>query len=119
MPAGKDTTLSAKGSAQHMNTDIRYEADEKPPPLLAFGLGLQLAVLCVGGIVFTPFIVVRAAGGTEDYLSWAVFAALAVCGSTTMLQAFRVGRFGAGYVLIMGTSGAFIAVCIAALAKGG
>ena len=106
-------------SGQRANTDIRYEADEKPPPLLAFGLGLQLAVLCVGGIVFTPFIVVRAAGGPEDYLSWAVFAALAVCGATTMLQALRVGRFGAGYVLIMGTSGAFIAVCIAALAKGG
>ncbi len=102
-----------------MNTDVRYEADEKPPPLLSFGLGMQLAILCVGGIVFTPLIVVRAAGGTEDYLSWAVFAGLAVCGATTMLQAYRVGRFGAGYVLIMGTSGAFIAVCIAALAKGG
>lgn len=104
---------------QHANADVRYEADEKPPPLLAFGLGLQLAILCVGGIVFTPAIVVRAAGGGEDYLSWAVFAAVAVCGATTMLQAIRIGRFGAGYVLIMGTSGAFIAVCIAALAKGG
>ncbi len=111
--------MSAENSDQHMNTDVRYEADEKPPPLLAFGLGLQLAILCVSGIVFTPLIVVRAAGGTEDYLSWAVFAALAVCGLTTMLQEFRVGRFGEGYVLIMGTSGAFIAVCIAALAKGG
>ena len=111
--------MSAKDSDQHTNTDVRYEADEKPPPLLAFGLGLQLAVLCVGGIVFTPFIVVRAAGGTEDYLSWAVFAALAICGLTTMLQAYRIGHFGAGYVLIMGTSGAFIAVCIAALARGG
>ena len=108
-----------RGSRQHANADVRYEADEKPPPLLAFGLGLQLAVLCVSGIVFTPLIVVRAAGGTEDYLSWAVFAALAICGATTMLQAVRVGRFGAGYVLIMGTSGAFIAVCIGALAKGG
>ena len=54
--------MSAGSSAQHTNTDVRYEADEKPPPLLAFGLGLQLAVLCVGGIVFTPLIVVRAAG---------------------------------------------------------
>ena len=35
------------------------------------------------------------------------------------MQAIRVGRIGAGYVLLMGTSGAFIAVCVAALAKGG
>ena len=61
----------------------------------------------------------RAAGGSETYLSWAVFAAVAVSGTTTVLQAVRLGRIGAGYVLLMGTSGAFIAVCVAALAKGG
>ncbi len=98
---------------------IRYEADEKPPPMLAFGLGVQLAILILGGIVLTPAIIVRAAGGTEDYLSWAVFAAVAISGLTTVLQAIRMGRLGAGYVLAMGTSGAFIAISVAALAKGG
>ncbi len=101
------------------STNIRYEADEKPPASLAFGLGLQLAILIAGGIVLTPAVVVRAAGGTEDYLSWAVFAAVVISGATTVLQAVRVGRLGAGYVLAMGTSGAFIAICVAALAKGG
>ena len=100
-------------------TSVRYEPDDKPPKLLAFGLGLQLSILCVGGVVLTPAIVVRAAGGSETYLAWAVFAAVAVSGVTTVLQAVRVGRIGAGYVLLMGTSGAFIAVCVAALAKGG
>ena len=42
-----------------------------------------------------------------------------VSGVSTVLQAVRVGRIGAGHVLIMGTSGAFIAVCITALVKGG
>ncbi len=111
--------MSTRNSEQPANSDVRYEADEKPPPALAFGLCLQLAVLCVAGVVLTPAIVVRAAGGSEAYLSWAVFAAIAICGATTILQAVRVGRFGAGYVLLMGTSGAFIAVCIAALAQGG
>ncbi|MCY4373743.1 MAG: hypothetical protein OXC31_08170 [Spirochaetaceae bacterium] len=100
-------------------SSVRYEPDDKPPKLLAFGLGLQLTVLCVGGVVLTPAIVVRAAGGSEAYLTWAVFAAVAVCGVTTMVQAVRVGRIGAGYVLLMGTSGAFIAVSVTALAKGG
>lgn len=36
-----------------------------------------------------------------------------------MLQAKRVGRVGAGYVLAMGTSGAFIAICVTAIAEGG
>ena len=98
---------------------IRYEPNDKPPRALTFGLGLQFTILCVAGVVLTPAIVVRAAGGSETYLSWAVFAAVAVSGATTVLQAVRFGRIGAGYVLLMGTSGAFIAVCVAALAKGG
>lgn len=101
------------------NTAVRYEPDEKPPVLLSLGLGLQLAVLCVAGVVLTPAIVIRVAGGTEAFLSWAVFAALAVSGVTTLIQAVRLGRIGAGYVLLMGTSGAFIAVCITAIAEGG
>ena len=100
-------------------TGIRYQPDETPPKALAFGLGLQLAVLAIAGIVLTPVIVIRAAGGDEAYLSWAVFAAVAVSGLTTVLQAVRVGRVGAGYVLMMGTSGAFIAVCVTAIAEGG
>ena len=104
-------------SDQH--TGVRYQPDERPPTALACGLGLQLAILCAAGIVLTPAIVVRAAGGTEAFLSWVVFAAVAVSGVSTVLQAVRVGRIGAGYVLAMGTSGAFIAICVATLATGG
>ena len=103
----------------HSNKALRYEPDEKPPHALSFGLGFQHAALCIAGVVLTPVIVIRAAGEGEPYLSWAVFAALAVSGLTTVLQAVRVGRIGAGYILLMGTSGAFIAVCVTALAEGG
>ncbi len=98
---------------------IRYAVDERPPTPLAFGLGLQLALLTIAGIVLTPSIVIRAAGEGDPYLSWAAFAAVAVSGATTIVQAVRVGRFGAGYILLMGTSGAFIAVSIVAIAEGG
>ena len=99
--------------------DVRYEPEERPPPALALGLGFQFAMLTVAGIVLTPAIVVRAAEGGEDFLSWAAFAALAISGVTTVLQAVRVGRVGSGHVLLMGTSAAFIAVCVTALAEGG
>ena len=101
------------------DTGVRFEPDDRPPALLSLGLGVQLAVLCVASIVLTPAIVIRAAGGTEAFLSWAVFAAVAISGISTLAQAARLGRVGAGYVLLMGTSGAFIAVCITAIAEGG
>ena len=71
---------------------IRYQPDEDPPLMLTAGLGLQLAILCIAGVVLTPAIVIRAAGGSEGFLSWAVFAAVAVSGLTTVLQAVRLGR---------------------------
>ena len=76
-------------------------------------------MLIVAPIVLTVVIVFRIADQPSDYLSWGVFGALIISGITTVLQAVRVGRIGAGHVLIMGTSGAFIAVCVAALVKGG
>ena len=110
--------MTAAGPAGSSSA-VRYEADERPPTLLAATMGLQYAALCVAGIVLTPAIIVRAAGGSDEYLAWAVFAAIFVSGVTTILQAVRLWRIGAGYTLLMGTSGAFIAVCIAALAEGG
>ena len=100
-------------------SSIRYEPDENPPAPLAFGCGLQLVVLGLASVVLIPTIVIRAAGGTDAYLSWAVFCAVAVSGVSTALQAVRLGRVGAGYVLTMGPAGAFIGVSAAALAEGG
>lgn len=98
---------------------IRFEPDDRPPAALTAGMGVQFAVLTIAGIVLTPAIVIRAAGESDSYLTWAVFAAAIVSGISTILQAVRLGRIGAGYVLLMGTSGAFIAVCVAALVEGG
>ena len=99
--------------------NVRYEPHENPPPLIAAGAGLQAAMIIVAPVVLTVVIVARIADQPESYLSWAVFAALLISGITTVLQAVRVGRVGAGHVLIMGTSGAFIAVCVTALVQGG
>ena len=99
--------------------DVRYEPDERPPHMLAVGLGLQYALLAVSGIVMTPVMMIRTAGESEAYLSWAVCAALAISGITTMIQSVRIGRIGAGYVMLMGSSTAFLAVCVSALEQGG
>ncbi len=98
---------------------IRYQADEKPAWALSAGLAAQYCITAVGGTVLSVAIVIRSAGGGEDYLAWGAFAALLVSGLTTVVQAVRVGRFGAGYVLMMGTSAAFMAVAVTALQEGG
>ena len=99
--------------------NVRYEPNENPPAGLSFGCGLQLVVLGITSIIFIPTIVIRAGGGTDAYLSWAVFGAVAVSGICTVLQAVRLGRVGAGYLLFMGPAGAFIGVCVSALNEGG
>ena len=105
------------------NTDspggIRYQPDESPPAALSFGLGLQLAVLTVAVPILFPTVVMRAAGAPEASVVWAVFAAVAISGVTTALQSLRIGRIGGGHVLVMGSSAAFIGVCITAVAQGG
>ena len=110
---------SAAPQAVGYRKGIRYQPDERPPAALTFGLGLQFAMFNVAGIVLIPTTVIRVAGGTEAYLSWAVFASVAIAGAITMLQALRVGRLGAGYVLLTGASGTFIAVSVTALTEGG
>lgn len=100
------------------NEDLRYEVNDRLPGPLAFGLGLQFAALCINPVVLFPTIVFRAAGA-EEFLLWAVFTAVVACGLSTILQAVRVGRIGAGYLVLHGSAAAFIAICAEALVQGG
>ncbi len=105
--------------ARPRGVDLHYQVDEKPPAGLTFGLGLQLAVISVTAPILMPTVVMRAAGAADALLNWAVFAAIAISGATTVLQTVRYGRIGAGNVLVMGSSGAFLAICITALTDSG
>ena len=102
-----------------LDSEPRRDPDARLPAPLTLGLGLQIAGLVLPGSVLITTIVFVAAGVSEAVLLWAVFASVVACGATTMLQALRFGRIGAGYLLATGTSGAAIAVCIAALDAGG
>ena len=105
--------------ARGRGAGLRYQVDETPPTGLTLGLGLQLAVISVTAPILIPTVVMRAAGVADAHLNWAVFAAIAISGAATVLQTIRYGRIGAGNVLVMGSSGAFIAICITALTDSG
>ena len=113
-----DRASTDRDSSIRDSADLR-RPDAKIPPPLAAGLAFQIAALNLPGAVLIPTVVFMAAGQSESVLLWAVFASVAACGATTMLQAFRAGRFGAGYILAIGAPGAAIAVSVAALAAGG
>ncbi len=106
-------------AAREGESGILYEPDERPPLLFTTGLGLQFAILSLSGIMLMPMTVFRSAGSPETVLLWAVFVSLVVSGVITALQAFRLGRVGAGYLLITGPASAAIAVCVDALDAGG
>ncbi len=106
-------------TAAHVNEHIRYEPDERCPPLVSVGVALQGVMLTLASTVLMVTITVRAADQGERYLSWAVFAALIISGVVTALQAARFGRLGAGHVLTTGAGPHFIAVSVLALTEGG
>ncbi len=111
-------TKQARSSRFNSDEGLLYEVDDRIPRPLAVGLGLQLAALGLNGMVLLPTIAFRA-GGAEDLVLWAVFASVLACGAATIIQALRVGRFGAGYVLPHVSSAIFVAVCAEALILGG
>ncbi|WOO42126.1 uracil-xanthine permease family protein [Rubellicoccus peritrichatus] len=101
------------------NHQLLYAADETPPHGLSLFLGFQAIALIISGIALTPVVVLRIAGADAVQNSWVIFAAFIISGLTTCLQARPIGRWGSGYPLFMGTSGAFIAVGAAAVESGG
>ncbi len=101
------------------NDNVRFEPEERPPHPLSAGLGFQAVAILIAPIVVTVAIIIRSANQSESYLAWAVFTAVVISGAITILQAVRVGRFGSGYILFMGTSATFLVVCVLAMEAGG
>ena len=106
-------------TAPSVNKTIRYEPDEACPPLTALSVGLQGVMLILGPLVLVVAITARAGNQDEAYLTWAVFASLIIAGVLTALQASRLGRLGAGHILIMGPTPNYVVISVLALAAGG
>ena len=101
------------------NSHILYQPDEKPNHPTSLVLGFQDVVSSLVAMAATTAIVATVGGQSEEYLTWIFFGVFMVCGLGTILQTFRVWRFGSGYSLSVSSSSVFIAVCVAALLEGG
>ncbi len=101
------------------NDYIRYEPDDRCPPLLSIGVAFQGVMLALANTVLFATVVSMAGGQDEEYLGWAVFSGLAIGGIITAMQAARIGRLGTGHLLMTGASPHFIAVSVLAMTHGG
>ena len=98
---------------------LHYSADEDPPHWLALALGAQHVLFMLSGVVFIPILLAKTGRVSAEEVEYLAFASILVSGVTTIIQVLRVGAVGSGYVLFMGTSGAFIACTLDAVDQGG
>ena len=85
----------------------------------SLAVGAQGVLLVLAPTVLVVAITALAAGQDEEYLTWSVFATLIIVGIVTALQAARLGRVGAGHLVVNGVTPNYIAVSVLALAEGG
>ena len=99
--------------------EIRFEPDEKCPPLRAIASALQIFLPNTISLVMLVALVVQASGESEAYLSWMTFTVLAVTGASMVLQTLRLRQFGSGCLIVANFNVPFLAVSALALLVGG
>lgn len=106
-------------ASRQLNELVRYEPEERVPVLSSFVVGAQGILLVLPPAISIVVITVLATGQSEAFLTWAVFAALIIVGVVTALQASRIGRMGAGHMVVVGVTPNYIALSVLALEEGG
>ena len=104
---------------QTRSVQLQYSADENPPRWLSLGLAGQHVLFMLSGVVFIPILLAKTGRASLEEVEYLAFVSILVSGVTSLIQVVRVGAVGAGYVLFMGTSGAFIACTLDAVDQGG
>ena len=98
---------------------IIYGVNDKPSLLLSLFMGIQHVLLVFNGTVLVPIIIARASNLSVEQTEYIVFATIIVSTVSTIIQVVRFGKIGSGYMLFMGSSGAYIATCLSAARMGG
>jgi xanthine permease XanP len=97
------------------NNKLLYSVDENPSFIVSLIQGFQHILLCFSGIVMVPIILGRTTNLSSSEVEYLMFAVLIISALTTLIQVFRIGKIGSGYLLFMGTSSSFIVCSIAAV----
>ena len=94
-------------------SDLIYGLNDKPKPFVAFFAALQHLLAILVPIVTPGFLICKALGVSEADTNLILAMSLVISGIATFLQCKKVGPFGAGLLIVQGTSFNFIGPIIA------
>lgn len=98
---------------------LLYGLNDRPPFLITLFLAIQHILLYIPGTIIVPIIIANILGVGAAEKEMIVFVSVLVSGISSFIQVYKVGKIGSGYMLFMGSSGAFMAASISAGFVGG
>ncbi|EOQ75992.1 uracil-xanthine permease family protein [Acinetobacter lactucae] len=98
--------MSNQHSQDHL--DLVYGLDDRPKPLIAFLAAFQHLLAIIVPIVTPGLLICLALGVSRTETNMILSMSLVISGIATFLQCKKVGPFGAGLLIVQGTSFNFI-----------
>lgn len=88
--------------------DLIYGLNDRPAPFVAFLAALQHLLAIIVPIVTPGLLICLALGVSHEETNMILSMSLVISGIATFLQCKKVGPFGAGLLIVQGTSFNFI-----------
>src|SRR5271166_4930135 len=105
------------GVVRKRPSNLLYDVDETPPPLVRLGVSIQHVFLMSVGWLYVV-VIVNSIGGTETQTEDLIRMSMIAAGIATILQATR-GVFGSGYFCPLSSSLTYLPPSILAVQTGG
>lgn len=102
-------------STSKSSSKLLYKLDDNPGFVKSVLLGIQHIILVFGGSVLMPVIICRSTGTSIEQTEYIIFATTIITAVSSFIQIKRFGKVGAGYLLFMGSSGAYWGAVAAAV----
>ena len=102
-------------SIANKNNKLLYGLEDDPGFFRSILLGIQHIILVFGGSVLMPVIICRSTGISIEQTEYIIFATTIITAVSSIIQVKRFGKVGAGYLLFMGSSGAYWGAVAAAV----
>lgn len=107
------STLPSQHAADAASSELILGLDERPPPLLGMLAALQHLLAIIVPIVTPGLLICQALGVSSRDTNLIVSMSLVISGIATFVQCRRFGPFGAGLLIVQGTSFNFVGPLIA------
>ena len=98
---------------------ILYSVSESPSLGMVILLAVTHVALIFDAVVFIPNVLGKVTGASPEQIRFSCFVTILVSGLCTLIQAVKIGRFGSGFILFMGSYSAFLTCSIDAAKLGG